>query len=343
MKQKLWLLALVATPLVIHAQDEITDPQDEILDLKVELRADYQREYDDAGRIKDNCGFKGKYLNVALSGNINDHFSYSVRHRLNKTSFDSNFFDATDWAWVAYNVSNFEISAGKQVVGIGGFEYDRAPIDLYFCSEFWNNVACYQFGLSGAYTTDSGKDKLMFQVTQSPFRNIAGDMYAYNLMWYGNHGIFSSIYSVNMVEYSPGRYINYISLGNKFKFDKVSLELDLMNRATDGQTFFGKDMSVIGEISWKPTDRLNMFGKVSYDVNKTNNNDYYVTPGTELTRVGAGVEYHPFKNSRHDIRLHANYCYTFGDNGNTESLLRSNHHLVDVGFTWKFDVVKIKR
>lgn len=336
MKNLLFAFALATMPFGASAQDDI-------LDLKVELRADYQREAVDGNSIKDNCGFKGKYLNIAMSGNISDHFSYSLRHRLNKTSFDSNFFDATDWAWIAYSLKGWEISAGKQVVAIGGYEYDRAPIDLYFCSEFWNNVACYQFGVSGGYALNNGKDKIMFQFCQSPFRELAGDMYAYNLIWYGNHGIWSSIYSINMVEYQPRRFINYISLGNKFAVDNVSLELDLMNRATSGHSFLAKDFSIIGEIAWRPIDKLNIYGKVSHDVNKTDNNDYYVMPGTELTRIGGGVEYYPFVNNKHQIRLHANYCHTLGDNGNTGSALHDNHSYFDVGITWKFDIIKLKR
>ena len=338
MKKGLCLLAMLASTMMLWAQKDIVD-------LKIEVRADYQREYMDGESIEENCGFRGKYLNMAISGNITENFSYSWRHRFNKMigPNGSSFFDATDWVWLAYNIKDFEISAGKQVVGIGGYEYDRAPIDLYFCSEFWNNVACYQFGVSGAYSFNEGKDKLMFQFCQSPFRAINPDMYAYNLMWYGNHGIFSSIYSVNMMEYAPGRFINYISLGNKFTFNRVSLELDFMNRATSHQTFFFKDMSIIGELSWKPIDCLNFFGKVSYDVNNTDNNDYYVMPGTDMTRLGCGVEYFPLRNGRHDIRLHANYCHTFGKNGNTESVLGDNHSMFDLGVTWKFDVLKIAK
>lgn len=338
MKKGLCLLAMIASTLMLWAQNDYVD-------LKIEVRADYQREYMDGESIEENCGFRGKYLNMAISGNITDNFSYSWRHRFNKMigPEGSSFFDATDWVWLAYNINDFEISAGKQVVGIGGYEYDRAPIDLYFCSEFWNNVACYQFGVSGAYSFNEGKDKVMFQFCQSPFRDINPDMYAYNLMWYGNHGIFSSIYSVNMMEYAPGRFINYIALGNKFTFDKVSLEFDFMNRATSGHTFLFKDISIIGELAWKPIDCLNIFGKVSYDVNNTDNNDLYVLSGTDMTRIGAGVEYFPLKNDRHDIRIHANYCHTFGRNTNSQSMLRDNHSMFDLGVTWKFDVFKVKR
>lgn len=353
MKRSISTLFIAAAICSATAQDSNqNEVADDILDLKVELRADYQHEWLDGHTIDDNSGFKGKYLNIAMNGNISDHFSYSLRHRLNKTSFDSNFFDATDWAWVAYSVKNWEISAGKQVVAIGGFEYDRAPIDLYFCSEFWNNVACYQFGVSGGYAFKNGKDKLTFQVCQSPFRNHTSawnpnarnlNMFAYNLIWYGNHGPFSAIYSVNMLEYAPGRFINYISLGNKFTHDKVSLEFDFMNRATAHQTFLFDDFSLVGEIAWKPNKRFNIFGKVSYDVNNSSNNDLYILPGTKLTRVGGGIEYFPFINNKHTIRLHANFCYTFGDNGNIASTLSDKNSYLDLGFTWKFDIIKLKR
>ena len=42
-------------------------------------------------------------------------------------------------------------------------------------------------------------------------------------------------------------------------------------------------------------------------------------PGTEITRVGGGVEYYPLggKDNR-DVRLHAAYAYNFGDNTNPD-------------------------
>lgn len=66
----------------------------------------------------------------------------------------------------------------------------------------------------------------------------ADDMYAYNLMWIGAHGWFNTIYSVNMIEYQPDKFINYIALGHRLEFGKTALELDFMNRAADHQTYF---------------------------------------------------------------------------------------------------------
>ena len=105
--------------------------ENQIVNLQVETRVDYQREYLDGEAIKSNSGFKGKYLNVILNGTINDHWSYSYRQRLNKAHADQSFFDATDWIHLTYRLNdNWSFNGGKQVVGIGGYEYDRAPIDL---------------------------------------------------------------------------------------------------------------------------------------------------------------------------------------------------------------------
>ena len=172
---------------------------------------------------------------------------------------NSTFFDATDWLTMTYKYKNWSVSAGKQVVAIGGYEYDRPPIDIYFASEYWNNIACYQIGVSGAYTTTDGKDQVLFQFCESPFRKkstnvLNEEMFAYNLMWYGNHGFFNSMYSLNFIEYLPGKFINYIALGNRFSFGKFALELDIMNRAMSGAAFWANDFSVIGELSWKPIE-----------------------------------------------------------------------------------------
>ncbi len=42
--------------------------------------------------------------------------------------------------YLNYEIGRWGVQGGKEVVAIGGFEYDRAPIDLYSCSVFWNNV-----------------------------------------------------------------------------------------------------------------------------------------------------------------------------------------------------------
>lgn len=315
-----------------------------LLNLKLEARGDYQREYIDGDAVDNNCGFKGKFLNVRADGDIGGGFSYSWRQRLNKEHSDASFFDATDWLYLAYKKDNWELSAGKQVVAVGGFEYDSAPIDLYFCSEWWYNLPCYKWGGTVGYTLNNGKDKFSFQLCESPFR-LKGqeDMFAYNLMWTSSHDWFASSYSVNFVEYLPGKFVNYISLGNRFYVGNVTIDLDLMNRAASGQAFVGKDFSVIGKVAWMPTKKLNVFAKASYDVNNaTTGKDYLIAPDTEITRVGAGVEYFPLQDGRNDVRIHAVGCYSFGENTNPAGVLIDQYTYLSVGITWRMNLLGLK-
>lgn len=333
------LIALISTTL--SAQDN------GIVNLRFEVRADYMQEYQDGGKIHGGSGFKGRYLNIRMDGNITDGLSYSFRHRLNRLNSDESFFNATDWVTLNYKIRNWGFSAGKQVVAIGGYEYDRAPIDLYFCSEFWNNIACYQFGVSSTFTLDSGKDTFLLQLCESPFRKNSlnvdrKEMFAYNLMWYGNHDWFSTMYSFNMIEYMPGRFINYIVLGNQFTFGNFRIDLDIMNRAASIENFFGKDMSVMGEFTWKACEHLNVIAKCTYDVNNSNESgDLCVAQGTDIVRIGAALEYFPIKTYK-DLRLHLNCCYTDGRSP-ASAVLRPKQTIIDAGITWKAGLLDIRR
>lgn len=314
-----------------------------LLNLQAEARVDYQREYLDGDAVKANSGFKGRYVNLIASGDIGDDFSYAYRQRLVKANENQSFFDSVDFIYLTWHATpHWDFSAGKQIVWIGGYEYDRAPIDLYFCSEFWNNIPCYQLGVSAAYAVGK-QDKLTAQVCQSPFRANGDDMYAYNIMWNGQHGHLSTIYSLNMAEYRPGKYISYISLGHRLAVGKMAVELDFMNRAASHQAYFFSDCSLMGEVSYRPAEQWNVFCKAAYDVNNTDTRaDDTVMPGTELTSVGGGVEFYPLKGSR-NIRVHAFYAHSFGRNGNTEGgVVKPGQNVLNVGLKWKVDLLAVK-
>ena len=99
------------------------------------------------------------------------------------------------------------------------------------------------------------------------------------------------------------------------------------------------DFSIMADLSWSASEKLNVFGKVTYDVNKDNFADSCVLPGTELTRVGAGVEYFPIEGSR-DVRLHGAYSYAWGKNGNPGGSVWDNHSFVSLGVTWRMSILK---
>ena len=229
---------------------------------------------------------------------------------------------------------------------VAGYELLPAPIDCYFLSEFCYNFPCYQWGLVGEFTTNSGNDVFSAQICQSPYQKVyenkvgkAAEMYAYNVAWNGRHGFWEPFWSVNMSEYAPHKFINYISLGNKFHLaDNLQLELDYWNRAASGQGFIGKDCSVIGQLSYQPTEKLNVFAKASYEVNHAGTDaDVAVVDGTELTRVGGGVEYYPLKEK--NVRIHGYYSYSFGKNANPAGVVQDKMSELNIGVTWRGKVL----
>ena len=336
------LVALLGMAAGGYAQ-EVQEERPDVVRLRIEGRGDYDTEMLNGDKVNEESGFRGKYLNVVLTGELAGKFSYGLRQRLNKFSKDMHFFDATDWLYLTYRpLPELALSAGKQVVAIGGYEYDRAPIDLYFCSEYWNNIPCYQWGVSASYDL-TPHDKLLAQVCQSPFDTPATDLYAYNLMWYGQHGWWSTMWSLNAIGADKGRYISYVTLGNEFRMGRHwNVQIDLMNRAGRHQQWIFGDFSVMGELNYYPSSHVRLFAKGTYDHNHTHTDvDHCVLPGTEITRLGAGVEYLPLKGRWHDlVRLHANYCYSWGEQGNPNGALLDRQHLVNVGLTCRVDVLK---
>lgn len=305
--------------------------------LDVEVRGDWQYENLEGNSLAANSGFEGKFLNFRMDGSLAEHLSYSIRYRAHKVQ--ANPFAATDWATLTYSTDKWDFSAGKQVVAIGGYEYDRAPIDIYFASEYWHQIACYQFGVSATYkfVESRNNSKLLAQICQSPYDFANQNLYAYNLMWSSSTSDFSSLYSVNMIEYEPNKFVGTIALGNLFKMGAVDVELDLMSR-TDLKNISPIDnFSAMFDIKWVVNPKLNLFSHASYDVNKTNVVfDPTVLPNTDIWRIGGGMEYFPLGTK--SVRLHAATCYTFGGAVPTAAL-QDGHLMFQMGLTWRINLL----
>ena len=330
------LAAICGIVVFLFGANMATAQEHSKVNLRIESRGDFQYESIGGHTVDGNTGFRGQQLNLRLNGNINDSWSYVYRQRMGKPNANANYFDAVDHINLTSTTGAWAFTGGKQTVAVGGYEYDRAPIDFYFGSEYWYNMACYQWGVNAKYNFgNESNDALMLQVVQSSFRNVNPSMLSYNLMWTGSYGCLDILHSVNMLEYLPGKFVNFIALGHQFHFDYFTLQLDWMNRA-DMNNFGFDDFSVMADLSWSASDQLNVFGKATYDVNKDNFVDLCVLPGTELTRVGAGVEYFPIEGSR-DVRLHGAYCHAWGKN--MGGLLQNDHSFLTLGVTWKMNIL----
>lgn len=310
--------------------------------LYLETRLAWQGESLSSNWQKDQCGFRGQYLNLRFDGQIVEGLTFSYRQRLNKPHGQT-FFDATDWLHLDWKINeHWGLGGGKQVVLIGGYEYDRAPIDLYYNSEFWYNIACYQLGLSTWYKP-TASDKLTLQVGNSPMRQWAGNnTYAVNAFWQGRHGCWEPLWSFNAMQSGGGHWMNYIALGNKFHLgQKAWLELDVMNRTDFGNYGLMNDWSVMGELSWKPTAGTRVFGKYTFDQNRNHSaDDQLVMAGTQMNLLTAGVEYHPLHKWHDHLRLFAAGGWSWGRNPNPEGTLQNHLLRLEAGVKFRLDVLE---
>lgn len=346
MKTKIWWSALLLA-FAQHIQADTIDGQigldngPALSQCYIDSRFAYQGERVNGHNIEDSQGFRGQYFLLRMDGQIAKGFNFSYRQRLNKYSKEASFFDATDWLNLTWSTRRFSLTAGKVVAAIGGFEYDLAPIDLYCTSEFWNQIPCFQLGASAGYSI-TPHDNLSFQVCNSPFRSWEGNhnnALGYSLMWSGQHGIYESLWSVNLFESSPNHWINFISLGNRFHFGKrVQLMLDFQNRASKHQTFLFKDCTLVADLSVRPVDALNVTAKYTYDVNKSGTDtDLLVHNGTELHRVSLHVEAEPLKNHRNWVRVFAAGGWGWGRNTNPEGTIADLQLVLQAGVKFRID------
>lgn len=337
------LTSVVSLHAMADASDSVLGYQNgpALTQFHIDSRFAWQCERQQGNAVPDAQGFRGQYFLLRLDGRMAKGFDFSYRQRLNKYAHEASFFDATDWLYLQYSHRRFFLSAGKMVVAIGGYEYDMAPIDLYYNSEFWYNIPCFQLGASAGYHL-TPHDALTFQISNSPFRSWPGNAnnaLGYSLMWSGQHGIYESLWSVNLFESSPNHWINFISLGNRFHFGKrVQLMLDFQNRASKHQTFLFKDCTLVAGLSIRPVDALNVTAKYTYDVNKSGTDtDLLVHNGTELHRVSLHVEAEPLKNHRNWVRVFAAGGWGWGRNTNPEGTIADQQLVLQAGVKFRID------
>ena len=301
------------------------------------------------GEVVDpSCGFKGEYLNLRLDGQICDGLTYSYRQRLNKNT-NATFFDSTDWLHLDWKVTpRLSLSAGKQVVAIGGYEYDRAPIDLYFCSEFWNNIPCYQMGVSATYNV-TGHDQLLLQLCNSPMRSWSGNnKYALNLMWYGSHGWWETMWSANAIQWGNGN-IYYLALGNRFNItDWLRWDVDLMDRYNP-MGYIGEDYSVMTELSAAVGERMRIHSKFTYDYHHDSSRyhsdcdmiDFLVCSRTKLKSFSAGIEGYPLRGGSDFLKVFAVGGYRWGRNGDTIDVpVVVDDFQLQIGIKFRLDILR---
>ncbi|MCR5710107.1 MAG: OprO/OprP family phosphate-selective porin [Bacteroidales bacterium] len=327
MKTRIFLLSFLVSCATLSAQNHVDR-------LYFDMRASFYQETVDGVYSSQVVG---EYLNFQMMGHVTPKISYRIRQRLNKKVFDErNMFNATDFMYVDWQATErWSFLAGKYAVLIGGYEYDAAPIDVYYYSQFCNNI--YQaFTFGGMARFKIAENQLLVaQVCNSPLSLGFQNIYSYNFAWNGQIAPWwKTLWSVNFVEDMDKRMVNYVALGNHCQFGNVLFDVDLMNRSGLTQKkWFLSDYSLISKIIWS-VGKWNICAKAGYEKNDAGNLDasgrafdLVIAPGTRYLYAGCGLEWFPL--GRDDLRLHAVY---FRDNA-------EHRNNFQIGVMWRVDVI----
>ena len=277
------------------------------------------------------------YVYTLLEGSLGEHLSYSVCNlwanddprSLYANTLRADELDWCLWGWLSLDLGNWHIIAGKDYIRTGGFETDAYDYDQYWqlCSNFWNNAQVYQYGGGVKYVLPSESDEFMVQVLSSPFsgKPFEDGLLSYNLEWVGEHGPWSSIWSVSGIDYdysapySWGDKLWLLSAGNQFDItDIFSLGLDYIYRiaspfanapgAGDKGPFYPANSghNVVGRLNWRPLDWMEIGARGVFETSQIYFHvaeDLFQIPDQYLSG-GLFLNFYPLPE-KDDLRIHA--------------------------------------
>lgn len=327
---------------------------EEMLNIMIDTRVDLQTQFQN-GEL-DNASFKGQTFRLWLTGEIIPGIRYRVRHRFNKPQeplIRDNYSSATDQAWLAFDIGKkWTITAGKQSMQLGTFEYDYNGADIYQSTMVNGDIDMYKTGVNAAYKFLG--QTINLQVVNSDAPQFASDEYknkafAINVLWEGNliNKTLRTRWGYGAFQHDKKKFYSWLTLGTQLNIGHFTTELDyfLGNRNMDygsivGETDLGeryvRDQSVALNLKYN-------FGKWKPFVKGTWNRRHDKEFGDnayESASVQAAVEFYPFtKPIIKDLRFHAAYVYSNTDfQGEFASLKNKDTNLILVGTRWLFKV-----
>ena len=284
-------------------------------------------------------GLSADYVNVHIKGRIGPSLRFRFRQRLTKPIYDSkNPLNGTDILSLTWDISpKWSIAGGKLPIYVGGYEWDAAPIDVYYYSAFCNHIQqVYALGGQVFFRPAEGQE-LQLQVGHSPLHGGNLSRLEAGLGWTGRFtSWWKTMWSINWIDDYCHHMMGYVALGNRFQMGPVvGLELDLMYRRCLTQKKAAFDGTVIAKFDFRIGDKWNLFVKGSCDRNGWNVDengiayDMTMPADSRYWVAGGGMEFFPRGNA--DLRIHA-VAWTDSADKNVNA---------SIGLTYFFDFVKI--
>ncbi|MFV0329410.1 MAG: porin [Dysgonomonas sp.] len=324
---------------------------DKMLNIMLDTRVDFQTTFNNGDL--DEATFRGQTVKIWLVGEIIPGIRYRVRHRLNKPQapLREGYSAATDQAWLAFDLgTKWTITAGKQSVQFGTFEYDYNPADIYQPTMAFDDLDAYKTGVNFAYKFLG--QTMNLQVVNSDAPQFASDDYknkalAINVLWEGNlfKDVLKTRWGYGVFQHSKTKFYHWLTAGTQLNVGKFTTELDYYfgNRNMDYSSLvedvdlgirYVRDQSVSLNFKYD-------FGKCKPFIKGTWNQRHdkeFDSNAYESMGIQAVMEFYPFTNSlAKDLRFHAMYAYSNTNfEGEFAGLHNKDTHSLLVGTRWLF-------
>lgn len=294
------------------------------------VKSTFNAEFPNPKNGKDEAKFRFDHLMVDLHGHITDKLSYKYLQRVHQGigAFETENLSSTiNYAYLKYNFNNrFAVTAGRQSVNLGGFEYNEYPINIYDFNFIINNFSCYLTGLQFQYNP-SPTQSLSVQVLnnrQGSMTEAYGELpeniekpfapLYYTLAWNSSYAsdLLKLRCSVTAGEQAKGKWMVLAAAGARLQLGKCDFYLD--------QLYTRSAIDYLGCIRQMATNtdgtpRSGIARSTEY-LSTTLDFNYHFTPQWNLHLKGCYERASVFKTS--DVFQKGNYRSSWGYQGAIE-------------------------
>lgn len=348
------------------------------INIDLHLRSAFHARFDSDEAVKDEASFRFDHIMIGIYGNVTDRLSYKYLQRLNKgtRAFETeNLSETVDYAYLKYQLNKqWAVTAGRQALFVGGFEYNEYPINIYDYSEVTNNITCYLTGVNLSYSPRENQE-VAFQIVNNrtgtmdeAFGRIPegierpfAPLY-YSLAWNSNYSDnrLQLRYAATAGELAKGKWVFMISGGQMLNIGKFNIFLDILyhrsaidhlgvirNMATtaDGEAWDGIARSVeyltfVSEANYRFRPKWNIHLKGFYDRASVYKESGMFAKGNYLSSWGyqGGIEYFPMADNNLHLFLNAT-GKVFKDVSKKNVLNKEDQFRVSLGVVYRLPVL----
>ena len=249
---------------------------------------------DDSG-----ASFVGRQLRFEMLGNITKHWGYRFRYRLNRPGVQQsdNFSNNIDFMMIRYKFNDrFELTAGKEGVALGGYQYDDNPIQVLEFCDWLTGIDGFHLGFQGTYNMtknqalilslhNANNDRTNAYYFEDPTIKSSHFPLGATACWSGSFfgGKLQTLWSYTLLSEVQNNLGHLVMTGTKLNMKKWQLILDYYGAWEDvdhhkivssdmtkalGTTTLARDTryhSVLLDGCYQPTPHWNLTAGVRYE------------------------------------------------------------------------------